>query len=69
MKEGIKIDHKNDNTILRAKDLQKLTGMSRSYVYGLFHREDFPTSWFGKVPTVRADRFWEWYDTHEKLVK
>ncbi|NSW83598.1 MAG: helix-turn-helix domain-containing protein [Syntrophothermus sp.] len=46
--------------LLRPADIQKLLGLSRTEVYRLVHRKDFPVIRFGKAIRVPADALRDW---------
>ncbi len=45
-----------------AQDVQRVTGLSRSTVYTLFHAEDFPSIRIGRRLLVHVDALGQWMD-------
>jgi predicted DNA-binding transcriptional regulator AlpA len=50
---------------LQAKDLQEILGLSKSKVYDLLHRPDFPTVRIDKRMVVPRDSFFDWLERQE----
>lgn len=55
--------------ILTVKDAQELTGLPRSTVYKLLHREDVPTIFNGRRLYLHRDMFLAWLEAQAETSK
>ncbi len=61
---------KDDKRIIFfAKDLIDILKLSKSFVYTLFQRDDFPGMIIANQYCIRKDRFWEWLDKQKEVQK
>lgn len=58
----------NLSMMLSANDLQAM-GLTRTMVYSLFKREDFPAVKIGKRMFVQRDKFFVWLEKQEGVAK